>query len=533
MDSFKLNKIAGAAFGTCLFAMGLRLAGEAIYQPGPPAKPGYPLPREKEGGKSESAAAGSEAPAGVAPIAVRLASADAKRGEADGKVCGACHNFQEGAGAKVGPALYGVVDRPKGQMAGFDYSAALKAKGGEWSYDNLDQFLTKPSAYIAGTKMGYAGEASPEKRADIIAWLRTLAKAPAPLPQVSEADKAAAAKEASKEPPKDATKPEQQAKLEAPKGDIQKDANDAQGQADFLTLVGSSDPKEGQAAAQVCQACHNVTKGSGTLVGPTLWNVVARKKGSVAGFEYSDALKAKGGDWSVNDLNAWLTNPQAYIPGTIMGYPGEEDAKKRAAIVAYLRTLSDSPIALPGTAEGEAKAKEHSAGEANMSPAAKPGSQKPPAPPNKPDAAQPVPQSPEATSAAAGPTKPDQARPGMPQPAPTPDEPNGGKSEAGKSDAGKADAGKPAGEQRSEAVPSSQQAALPPAAPIAPAAGAAGEAGPEPYRAADPIAPPSEASSQQIAKGSTVSPSLTSAEDDKASDKGPEPYSAPSPGDGH
>ena len=180
MDSFKLNKVAGAVLGACLFAMGLKLAGEAIYERGSPAKPGYPLPSES----AEKTPAAGEAPAAT-PIAVRLASADAKRGEADAKVCSACHNFQEGAGTKVGPDLYGVVDRPKGKEPGFDYSAAMKAKGGDWTYADLDQFLTKPAAYVQGTKMGYPGQDDPEKRANIIDYLRTLSKNPAPLPKAS------------------------------------------------------------------------------------------------------------------------------------------------------------------------------------------------------------------------------------------------------------------------------------------------------------------------------------------------------------
>ncbi len=524
MDSFTLNKIAGAVLGTCLLGMGLKLVGEAVYEPGPPAKPGYALPDAKP---AEAVAGGDKAPAAV-PIAVRLASADPKRGETAAKVCGACHNFQEGAGAKVGPALYGVVDRPKGKQSGFDYSAGMKGKGGEWTYADLDQFLTKPSAYVPGTKMGYAGEEDAGKRADIISWLRTLAKDPAPLPQVSDAAKAAAPSDVKageakggEAKPGDDGKPTQDAKLEEAK----KTGDEATGQADFLTLVGSADPKKGQAAAQVCQACHNVRKGGGALIGPALWNVVDRKKGSLAGYDYSAGLKAKGGDWSVNDLNAWLTNPQAYIPGTKMGYPGESNPKKRAEIIAYLRTLSDSPISLPNTAEGEAKAKsDHPASEAKMTPDAKPGDQSPPAPANKPGALQPVPKLPEATDAAGGPTKPDQARPGMPAPAPTPDEPNHGEA-------------KPAGNQHSgEAAPpsSSQQAALPTATPIAVPVDETG-GGPEPYHAADPQIPAAEQStaasaSDASAKALPPPPSFTP-DGDKGSDRAPEPYSAPTPGE--
>ena len=480
MDSFTLNKIAGAVLGTCLVGMGIKLVTESVYEPGPPAKPGFALPNPKSEGAGGEVAKAPE----VAPIAVRLAKADPKRGEADAKVCSACHNFQEGAGAKIGPGLYGVVDRPKGQAPSFDYSAGMKNKGGNWTYADLDQFITKPSAYVQGTKMGYPGEEDADKRADIISWLRTLAKTPAPLPQVSEADKTTAAAGSEAKPAEDA-----------------KTAGDhASGEADFLKLVGSADPKKGQASAQVCSACHNLKKGGGALIGPALWNVVDRQKGSVAGYDYSDGLKKKGGDWSVDDLNAWLTNPAAYIPGTKMGYPGEADAKKRAEIIAFLRTLSDHPVALPGLAEGAAKADKDHPGEAKNMPAdAKPGDQKPPAPPNKPGAQQPVPQSPEPSTAVATPKVPDEPRPGMPAPPPTHDEAK-------------------AYETKPEAAP---------AAPaIAPSADA--PEGPEPYTAADPIAPTEKQAEQSLPKDETGAPSLNP-DGFTGSDQAPEPYSAPGP----
>ena len=403
MDSFTFNKIAGAVLGTCLVGMAVGIVADSIYEPGSPTKPGYVLPNPKP----EAAGSGGEKKPEVAPIAVRLVKADPKRGEAAAKVCTACHNFQEGAGAKVGPALYGVVDRPKGKQPGFDYSAGMKGKGGNWDYADLDQFLTKPSAYVQGTKMGYPGEEDADKRADIVSYLRTLSKSPAPLPQVSDTDKQAAAG-GGEQKPAEATK---------------KAGDEASGEADLLKLVGSADPKKGQAAAQVCSACHNFKKGAGALIGPPLWDVVNRKKGSVAGYDYSDGVKKKGGDWSIDDLNAWLTNPAAYIPGTKMGYPGEADSKKRAQIIAYLRTLSDKPVALPGTAEGAQKADTDHPGEAkNMPPDAKPGAQKPPEPANKPGAQQPEPKLPEPSAAAEAPKQPDQARPGMPAPPPTSDE---------------------------------------------------------------------------------------------------------------
>jgi len=99
--------------------------------------------------------------------------ADINRGAKVAKKCASCHNIAKGAAAKVGPNLYGVVGRARGSMAGFSYSQGLKAKGGMWDRDSLNQFLTKPKEYIAGTKMAFAGLKKPQDRADVIFYLES------------------------------------------------------------------------------------------------------------------------------------------------------------------------------------------------------------------------------------------------------------------------------------------------------------------------------------------------------------------------
>jgi cytochrome c len=177
MDSFEINKILGALLGTCLVLVATHIASGAIFTQEPPAKPGYDIVVKEEAPQGAPAA-----PAEV-PIADLLATATPDRGAQVAKQCLACHNFQEGQGAKVGPDLYAVVGRPIATAPGFNYSAALKAKGGSWTFDALNTWLTKPSAFAPGTAMTFAGLSNEKQRADVIAYLDTLAANPVPLPK--------------------------------------------------------------------------------------------------------------------------------------------------------------------------------------------------------------------------------------------------------------------------------------------------------------------------------------------------------------
>lgn len=111
-------------------------------------------------------------------------------------------------------------------------------------------------------------------------------------------------------------------------------------------LLAAADPKMGERRHAACVACHSFEKGGANKVGPNLWDIVGRKKGSHPGFAYSDALKNASGNWTYEDLFAFLGDPAKAYPGTKMAYRMANPAQ-RADILAYLRGLSEQPKPFP------------------------------------------------------------------------------------------------------------------------------------------------------------------------------------------
>ncbi|TCL71918.1 cytochrome c family protein [Rhizobium sp. BK251] len=186
MNSY-MNMALGALLGTLFVLMSVSIASEGIFHSEAPEKEGFAIVAEE----APAGGGGGEAAPAAVPIAKLLASADAKAGETVFKKCQACHDGTKGGPNKVGPNLFGVVDRPIASHEGFGYSSAMKdfSKGSseKWTFENLNKFLLAPKKDVPGTAMGFAGLPKDADRANVILYLHTLADSPVPLPDPNAA----------------------------------------------------------------------------------------------------------------------------------------------------------------------------------------------------------------------------------------------------------------------------------------------------------------------------------------------------------
>jgi cytochrome c len=178
MDSFEWNKIIGAVLGTVIFIFVVRLVAEHIYEAEKPEKPGYVV----EGVVEASAGATAPVEEAMPDWGTVLPTADVAAGKTASVKCEQCHDLTKGGPNKIGPNLFGVVDRARASHEGFAYSGAMKGKPGNWTYDELFKFIKAPGVDIPGTKMSFAGLRSEKDRINLIAYLRSNADAPAAIP---------------------------------------------------------------------------------------------------------------------------------------------------------------------------------------------------------------------------------------------------------------------------------------------------------------------------------------------------------------
>jgi len=180
MDSFEINKVVAAILLVALLVIGIGKLSDAIFYVEKPKTPGYSI--EVEQASSSSVSTTSTVEEIKVDIAALMALGDIASGEKIFKKCAACHSIVKDGKNNIGPALYNVVGRKVGGVADYKYSKALATYEKEWNFEELNGFLLKPSKWIKGTKMAYAGLRKEKDRASVIKYLNENSDNPVPLP---------------------------------------------------------------------------------------------------------------------------------------------------------------------------------------------------------------------------------------------------------------------------------------------------------------------------------------------------------------
>ena len=175
MNSFEISKIITAIVVTILIVFGIGKISDIIFDKDVKNVIAYKV--EAPEGLAVQASAETSV-----DISALLALGDIAHGEKIFKKCKACHSIKQGGGNKIGPKLWNVMFRPVGSITDYKYSKALSTYGKEWSWEEMNGFLTKPSKWIKGNKMGFAGLKKDEDRASVILYLNQNSDSPKTLP---------------------------------------------------------------------------------------------------------------------------------------------------------------------------------------------------------------------------------------------------------------------------------------------------------------------------------------------------------------
>ncbi len=180
MDSFEINKIIAAVLMVALLVIGIGKLSSIIFYVEKPKLPGYEV--EITNAITSSTDSTMEVVEAKVDIKALMAMGDVDAGEKVFKKCAACHSIVKGGKNKIGPALYNVVGRQVGGVDDYKYSKALSEYKKDWTFEELNGFLLKPSKWIKGTKMAYAGLRKESDRASVIKYLNKNSDNPLPLP---------------------------------------------------------------------------------------------------------------------------------------------------------------------------------------------------------------------------------------------------------------------------------------------------------------------------------------------------------------
>ena len=177
MDSFEINKIIAAVLVTILLVFGIEKISDIVFHVEKPAVEGYKV--EVKLASTSSTEGNSESQVDISAL---LALGNIEDGKKIFKKCAACHSINADGENKIGPKLWNVIFRPVGSIVDYKYSKALSSYGKEWTWEEMNGFLIKPSKWIKGNKMGFAGLKKEEDRASVILYLNENSDNPIPLP---------------------------------------------------------------------------------------------------------------------------------------------------------------------------------------------------------------------------------------------------------------------------------------------------------------------------------------------------------------
>ena len=177
MNGFEINKIVAAIIFGVLLVFGVGKFTDWLFYVEKPAEPAYKMdaPAVKVASAQSSESGGTD-------IAKLLSLGTEEHGEKVFRKCIACHTIAKGGKNKIGPAIFGVLGKKSGSVSNYKYSKALLAHGKTWSFEEINAFLTKPQAYIKGTKMAFGGISKEKDRASVILFMNSKSDNPLPTP---------------------------------------------------------------------------------------------------------------------------------------------------------------------------------------------------------------------------------------------------------------------------------------------------------------------------------------------------------------